>query len=120
MSNFWLKVRVWSKVTLLALVIVYALLFVANNTGQTIRLWLFFGNIPETSPLVLALLSFVAGVVGTLLVRTTLLTIKQIRELRARNRAGRLEREVQDMKTKAAMLKSSAALGSAPPPSDPK
>ncbi len=105
MNNFWLKVRVWTKITLLVLVGIYTLLFLLQNSGQAIDLWLFFGAVYKVSALVLAFLACAVGVVGTLLVRTTLNTIKQVRDLRARNRAARIERDVHDMKTRAAMLK---------------
>jgi hypothetical protein len=54
----------------------------------------------------LALCSFLAGVVGTLLVRTTFATIRQVNELKERQRAQRLDRAVADMQAKAAMLRS--------------
>lgn len=113
MNNLWLKLWVWFKITLLSLVVIYAILFVWNNTGEPIKVWLFFGSQPETSPLVLSFLSFAAGVVGTLLVRTTLRTLKQLKELRNRRRAQQLQRDVQDIKSKAAMLKTSPSASSA-------
>jgi hypothetical protein len=85
-----------------------------------VKFWYWFGREPETSPLLLVFFSFLAGVIGTILVRTTFTTIRQIRDLRSRNRLERLEREHADMKAKAAMLQTRTSLsGSAmsePPP----
>ena len=59
-----------------------------------------------------------------ILATTTFRTIRQIRDLRARSRTARLEDEVRDMRSKAAMLKtkpSGAAVSTAdlaPPVSD--
>ena len=105
----WLKVKIWTKTLVVGALVLYALLFILNNSGQAVKFWYWFRREYETSMLVLILITFLAGVVGTLLVRTTISTLRQIREARARSRTDRLEREVADMKTKAAMLKTKSA-----------
>jgi len=105
----WLKVKIWTKTIVVGALVLYALLFILQNSGQAVKFWYWFGREYETSMLVLILITFLAGVVGTLLVRTTISTLRQIREARARSRTDRLEREVADMKTKAAMLKTKSA-----------
>ena len=104
MTNIWLKFRIWTKVVLFILVAIYALLFFINNTGKVVSPWIFFGREPATPLLLLIFLTFAIGVIGTLLVRTTLKTIRQVRELRERSRSEKIERELADMKSKAAML----------------
>lgn len=106
MGNFWLKVRIWIKVALLALVLLYVLFFVYKNAKEPVKLWYWYNRQPQTTVLMLALCSFLAGVVGTLLVRTTYSTIRQVNELKDRQRAQRLDRAVADMHAKAAMLRS--------------
>lgn len=106
MGNVWLKVRIWIKVALLALVLLYVLFFVYKNAKEPVKLWYWYNRQPQTTVLMLALCSFLAGVVGTLLVRTTFSTIRQVNELKDRQRAQRLDRAVADMHTKAAMLRS--------------
>lgn len=105
MNNLWLKIKVWTKGILAALVLLYLIFFVANNSGQTVKFWLFFGNEIETSLLVFAFVTFFGGVLVALLVRALLNTLRQIRELREKNRAARLERQVNEMQAKAARLK---------------
>lgn len=105
MNNLWLKIKVWTKGIVAALLLIYMLVFIIRNSGQTVRFWWFFGQEPETSLLVFTFFTFLFGVVITLLVRAGFKTIRQIREYREKNRTARLEREVADMRTKASMLK---------------
>jgi uncharacterized integral membrane protein len=112
MGNFWLKVKIWTKSIFFGALALYLLLFFMNNRGQTVTFWYWFKREPQTSMLVLMAVTFLAGVVGTLAVRTTFKTIRQVRELRQRTRLERLEREQADMKAKAAMLQTRTASGS--------
>jgi len=104
MGNLWLKIRIWFKTILFVLVLVYIFVFVIKNNEQTVDVWLFYNTRYKGSLLLVLLLTFVAGVVTTLLVRTIFNTLRQVREYRDRARSQKLEREIHDMKTKAAML----------------
>jgi uncharacterized integral membrane protein len=121
----WLKIKVWTKVVLFSLVFLYALLFIWMNGDKTARFWYWPKHEPEWPVLFLTLGAFLTGVIVTILLRTTFKTIGQVRELQARSRAQRLQREVEQMKTKAAMLRTrdAAAGGGAEaasaPPADP-
>jgi hypothetical protein len=108
MTNAFLKVKVWSKVILFGLVLVYITIFIVQNSENKATLWVWPGRDRplETSVLKLVLVAFLLGVVGTLLVRTSFRTLRQIREVRDRSRSERMERELTDMKTKAGMLRS--------------
>ena len=110
----WLKVKIWTKGLIFGALVVYVLVFLLKNSDENAHIWYWFFKSKYTvSVLLLTFFAFVAGVRGTPLVRTTLTTIRQIRVARTRSRTDRLEREVADMKAKAAMLKtkSSAAGG---------
>jgi len=104
MGNLWLKIWVWVKSIVLALITLYVLLFTLQNADQQVKVWLWFGEPVQHSLLVVLVLTLLLGIVGTILVRTIFRTVKQIRELRQRSRTDKLEREILDMKTKAAML----------------
>jgi len=105
MNNLWLKIKVWSKIVIAAFIVIYLVTFVAKNSAATAEVWFFFFKAPFTVPLLyLIFFVFVAGVVGTILVRTTFKTLTQVRELRTRSRQEKLEREMADMKAKAARL----------------
>lgn len=111
MGNVWLKIKIWLKVGLLALVLLYVLFFVYKNAKEPVKLWYWYNHQPQTTVLMLALCSFLAGIVGTLLVRTTFATIRQVNELKDRQRTQRLDRAVADMQAKAAMLRSKPQAG---------
>ena len=97
-----LKVRIWVKVVLLSLVGIYTLLFIFLNARQEIGMWLFFGVRPTVNVLVALLCAFLLGSLLTLLARTLATTVRQVRDSRERARTQRLEREVADMRVKAA------------------
>lgn len=105
MSNLWLKFKIWTKVGAFALVLVYVIIFVAKNSARSVQPWFWVNIEPQTTVLLLVLYAFLAGVLVTVLLRTTVRTVRQIRELQERQRAEKLEREVGEMRTKAAMLR---------------
>ena len=110
MGGLLLRIKVWTKVALFALLTVYVLAFIFKNIGPRVDLWVWFFTPPiNLSVLLLALVSLLIGVLGTVLSRTTYKTIRQLRDLRDKTRAQRLEREVADMRSKAAMLRSRAS-----------
>lgn len=113
MADLWLKIKVWTKITLFGLLLLYVLVFCVQNSGK-VELWVWPNHKPQTSVLLLALYAFASGVVLTVLVRTTLKTMSQIRELQHRSRHDRLAREVADMKSKAGMLREKSSPGAAP------
>ena len=116
----WLKIKVWTKVVLFALVFLYVLIFIYMNGDKTASFWYWPKREPQWPVLFLVLGSFLAGVLVTILLRTTFNTLRQIRDIQARTRAERLQREVESMKTKAAMLRTKEAPGDAAtaPPGD--
>jgi len=100
----WLKIKIWTKVVVFALVAIYLLVFFLKNNERDVQFWYWYNREPQTPVLLLAGLSFVAGVLIAILVRMMFKTIDQVRDMRNRSRTERLEREVADMKAKAAML----------------
>jgi len=106
MSNVWLKFKIWFKLILFGLIAVYILLFLLNNTGKTVQLWLWFGESGTYSSSILALVFvvFVISAIGTLLISTIWRTVRQIREVGQRTRTQRLEQAIAEMNAKAAKL----------------
>ncbi len=104
MVTVWENIKLWTKLLLTSAVLLYLLLFVYNNSGQPVKFWWWFERTPETSVFFLTAGAFFAGVVMTILVRTLWKTLRQIRHMQDRSRSDRLEREVADMKSKAARL----------------
>jgi uncharacterized membrane protein YciS (DUF1049 family) len=118
-GTLWLRVWIWTKVGLAALVALYLLVFVIKNNDHTARFWYWIGQEPETSILVLVSFAFLAGVIVALLVRTIIKTLRQIRDSRERTRTQRLERQVHDMQAKAAKLHTRPAAADQPVPPAP-
>ena len=131
MQNLWLKIKVWTKVTIAAVIVLYVLIFVFQNSGKPVKFWFWFNREYEGSLLSLVFFAFLIGGLVAILATTTIRTIRQIRELRARSRSERLEQEVADMKAKAARLQTrpigaeaqnvdtGGVIPSPPPPREP-
>ncbi len=119
----WLKIKVWTKVTLFALVLLYTLVFIYMNGDKTAKFWYWPKREPEWPVLFLVLGAFLTGVVGTVLIRTTFHTVRQIRDLKARSYAERRERELRELKHLEAMRHKPGGAASADPsaatPADP-
>jgi lysylphosphatidylglycerol synthetase-like protein (DUF2156 family) len=109
MGNFWLKLKIWTKTTLFAVLVIYLLFFLYNNSGETVKFWWWFGHEEEHGKLTFAFAAFLAGVILTILLRTTFATMNQVRDLKARSRNQRMEKDIQDMKDKAARLQTRPA-----------
>ena len=105
MGKFWLKLWIGIKVTAFSLVFLYVLVFVLKNHGNSAKVWVWLNDEIPTTTLMVAFFSFLGGVIVTLLVRTTMTTIRQVRELSERQRHEKMQRDVADMKAKAAMLR---------------
>lgn len=104
-SDVLLKVRIWTKIILLALVVLYTLAFAFSNSDEDINVWLFFNREPRVNVLVALLGAFVLGSLMTVLIRMVYSTLGQFRASRERTRTHRLEREIADMRTKATTLR---------------
>jgi hypothetical protein len=116
MGHFWLKIKVWTKGIIFALIALYAVAFLLFNTGQKpVTFWLWYAKTVDISPLLLAFVTFLLGAVAAILFRTTATTIRQIRDLRSKNRIDRLEREQVEMKAKAARLQTRTSMSSSHP-----
>jgi lysylphosphatidylglycerol synthetase-like protein (DUF2156 family) len=116
MGDFWFKLKVWTKTTLFAVLFIYAILFIYNNSNEPVHFWWWFGHNYEHEKLTFGFVSFLGGVVVTLIVRTSLSTMQQMREFKSRSRQQRIEKDLQDMKDKAARLQTRAATPSTPIP----
>jgi uncharacterized integral membrane protein len=117
MTNVWLKVKVWTKLTVFAIVLLYLLAFVYKNSSQPVKFWYWYNSQWDTSLLYFTFFTFLAGVVVMFLGRTIYKTMGQFRELQRRNEQERRDRELRDLQTKAAMLQTRPD-AAGPPASD--
>ncbi|MDP9175004.1 MAG: hypothetical protein M3O30_14250 [Planctomycetota bacterium] len=118
MGNLWLKIKIWSKIGSLSLLVIYLLIFIFENANKPISVWIWFGHEPSSTVLRLILSMLLAGIVGTVLVRTAFTTIRQVRDLQHRTRSAQMAKDVADLRTKAAMLQTKAPGSAAPPNSN--
>jgi hypothetical protein len=80
MADTWFKIKVWTKLVLLALVILFILLFTLENYSLTVDVWLF--KMHNMTVLELLVATFLLGVLATLLAKPTYRTLGQIAQLR--------------------------------------
>lgn len=80
MSDTWKKAKIWTKLVLIGLVVLFVLVFVIENYSLSVQVWL--GHMHTMSVLELLIATFLAGVVTTLLARPIYRTLRQIGELR--------------------------------------
>ena len=106
MTNAWLKIKIWFKLIIFALIAIYILLFLFKNYDTNVTVWLWFGQNGTYTSSILAVVFgvFVLSVIGTLLTSTIWRTVRQIREASARSRTQRLEKAIAEMNAKAAKL----------------
>jgi hypothetical protein len=111
----WTKIKVWTKIIIFSLVIIYVLLFSFKNSDQPVSIWVWFGHDPyQTGALTLSAFAMLAGVVGTLLFRMVFRTIWQVRDMRHQNRNAQMKKDLEDLKTKAALTQTKADISSTP------
>jgi hypothetical protein len=95
----------WTRVAVIVVISLYALLSLWNNSGRSVEVWYWFGRREETSIVALAVASFLAGGVicsTTLALFTATLRYRRTREHR-RERAIAEQRET--LAKKASMLR---------------
>lgn len=81
MREFWLKIWLWMKVSVFLVIAVYCLAFVSMNISTEAPLWVGPRKTISANLLTLAFGAFATGVLTTLLVRTTIKTLRQFREI---------------------------------------
>lgn len=106
MENLWLKIKIWTKIILFSIVVIYLALFIFKNADQELTIWVWPYPYKEfrTTALQLIPAMLLAGVFGTLVIRMAFRAFKQIGELKKRNAAARMQKDMADIRAKAAML----------------
>lgn len=110
MGNLWLKIKIWTKIVIFVVLLIAVLVFLVQNINKPVTIWLW--NDIQTTLLKVLFVTVLISVIFTILIGTTRRTVRQIRELRARNRSRRLEEDLAEMKSKAAMLQTRSGGGS--------
>jgi hypothetical protein len=106
MNSTWLKIKVWTKFTLITIVVLYLIAFILLNRTAVIdtHLHFVFKSYERPNALLVLLLTGIFSIFGWWLFRTVFKTVRQIRDVRRRAHLERIEREHADMVAKAAKL----------------
>jgi uncharacterized integral membrane protein len=84
MRELWLKIKVWTKIIFFALLLIYILIFVMENSGQPpVQFWYWFKPRLQSPFLLFILMTFLAGIVVSILFRPIRRTLLQLRQLYA-------------------------------------
>lgn len=120
----WNKAWVWTKLTFLAATVLLIVIFIVRNYDAEVEpaVSLVFVTYKRPRLLIVLLLTVAVSIFGWWMMKVVYRTMRQLRHASDRSRTERLEREMADMKAKAAMLRTSEA-GAAggdtrPPPGD--
>jgi hypothetical protein len=108
--NLWLRIKIWTKIILFSLLLIYILFFVGKNSGKTVEFWYWYNATLKSSLLLFTCITFITGAIVALLLRTISKTLGQMSEV---NRLT-AERELAEMKAKAAMLQTRPPATTAP------
>src|SRR5437762_1131735 len=93
MAKLWMKIWVWTKIVVFGVLTLYVLVFIIKNSNYDATVWFGPGKEAKTTSLLLAIFAFLGGVLATVLLRTTLSTIRQFNAMKERNRREKMERE---------------------------
>jgi hypothetical protein len=115
MNGFWQKFLAACKLVLLVVLGIHVVLFVVLNISAVVdtRLSLIYRSFDRPNFLLVMVMTSVISIFGWWLFWTTYKTIRQVNESRTRSRVAKTEREIADMKAKAAMLQTKPAAHSA-------
>jgi uncharacterized integral membrane protein len=107
MNTLWLKIKVWTKIVVTFLVILFVLLFIFTNRNATVEpaLNLVVVKFEHAGILTVLLITAAVSIFGWWLFRTIFRTIRQLGELRRRSALDKLQRAEADRTAKASMLK---------------
>jgi len=81
MSTLWPKIKIWTRIVLVALLLLYLIAFLAKNSGKTVNVWYWYNSHLQSSLLLFGFATFIVGFVAALLVTMTVRTVSHLRQL---------------------------------------
>ncbi len=111
MNSVWQKFLAIVKFVVLGLLLIHVIMFIVLNISAVVseQLSLIYRKYDRPNFLLVMLLTSVLSIFGWWLFRITLKTIRQINESNSRARTSKLERDMAEIKSKAAMLQTKPA-----------
>lgn len=107
MQSFWQRVWFYTRIVLISFIAVNVVIFVVLNLSAVVEPAIrlnFFRTYDRPNLLVVLLMTALTSILGWWLFWTIFRTVRQLREARNRARVDRLQRDLDDMKVKAARL----------------
>ena len=120
MNGFWQKFLAAVKSVVLGLLVIHLILFVVLNISAVVdtRLSLIYKSFDRPNFLLVMLLTSILSIFGWWLFRTSLKTLRQMNESKSHSRTLKLERDMAEIKSKAAMLQTNPTATGIPHPDD--
>ena len=117
----WEKIKLWTRIILFSALALYLLIVIAVNWDKRVDgvLQLVFVKFEKPRVLLVLLATAIVSIFGWWLMRTVFKALRQLQSVRERSRTTRLEKDLAEMKAKAAMLQKKEAATSAPAPGFP-
>jgi hypothetical protein len=102
----WEKIKLWTRISVFSALALYLLLVVAVNWELRVKgtLQLVFIKFDEPRVLLVLLVTAFVSIFGWWLTRTVYKAVRQLQGVRERSRTAKLEKDMAEMKAKAAML----------------
>ena len=112
----WEKIKLWTRIILFSALALYLLIVIAVNWELRLNgpLQLVFIKFENARVLLVLLVTAVVSIFGWWLTRTVFKALRQLQSVRERSRTTRLEKDLAEMKAKAAMLQKKEAATPAP------
>ena len=105
MGTTWLKIKVWTKITVFTMVGLIIIITLSRNWDTRVpHVDLLFEKWEQPRLLVVLLMTSIFSIFGWWLFRTIFKTMRQMQDVRRRAHLERIEREHADMVAKAAKL----------------
>jgi hypothetical protein len=104
MSDFFAKVRAWTRLVLLCAMAIFVILLLILNRNTRVDVYLVFTTCEKASLLLVLFLTAVFSIFGWWLLWVVVRTLRQLREARDRALTQKTAKDLADMKAKAAML----------------
>jgi hypothetical protein len=111
----WEKIKLWTRIVVFSALALYLLIVIAVNWELRLNgpLQLVLVKFENPRVLLVLLVTAVVSIFGWWLTRTVFKALRQLQSVRERSRTAKLEKEMAEMKAKAAMLQKKEGVTSA-------
>ena len=102
------KVWLWTKMVVIIALVTWIVLFLVQNKGTNVDIWLFFGSRPNLPLIVILPVTALASIIGFSVFRKVSGVLTQLRQVRESEKTAERERQLKDLLAREAMEKASS------------